>query len=61
MNIILKITKKEVDFLTKRGVKYGENGISKTVAGGKKATYYLTESVRNMRLHEKYLDKIIVK
>lgn len=61
MNIILLINKKEKDFLVANGVTFGENGISKTVSGGKRATYYLTESFVNKKLHKKYLEMIIAK
>lgn len=46
-------------FLKKNGVRFGENGISKTVASGRKATYYLTESRDNMILHKQYQNNII--
>lgn len=61
MKIILQINKKEKDYLIKNGVSFGENGISKTVSGGKKATYYLTEAWDNMKLHNKYQKSIIAK
>lgn len=39
------------------GVPYGENGISNTVGKGKKKTYYLCESPRNVRFLEKLTTK----
>ena len=39
------------------GVPYGENGISHTVGKGKKKTYYLCESPRNVRFLEKLTTK----
>lgn len=61
VNNILLIDKREKDFLVANGVRFGENGISKTVASGKRATYYLTESDDNKELHEQYLKSIIAK
>ena len=39
------------------GVLYGADGISHTVGKGKKKTYYLCESPKNMRLLEKLTTK----
>lgn len=50
-----------MEYLVKNGVSFGENGISKTVSSGKKASYYLTESFENKKLHKKYLQTIIAK
>lgn len=60
VNIILKITKTEMEYLTSKGVPMGYNGISHTVARGRR-TYYMTESKRNLRLLEKYRESRIVK
>ena len=57
---IIKIDKNEKDFLESKNIPFGENGISHTVARGKKITYYLCESVRNKQLHKEY-QKMITK
>lgn len=52
---MVKISKREAEILhEKYGVRYKDNGISSTVATGKKKRYYLCESRENM----KALDKI---
>ena len=44
------LSQKEIKYLVSNGVKFGENGISHTLGNGKKSTYYLTESNKNMKL-----------
>nr|DAV24322.1 MAG TPA: hypothetical protein [Bacteriophage sp.] len=39
-------------------MKYGEYGVSHTESCHKRKTYYLTESSKNMELHNKYLELI---
>lgn len=51
--IIIKIDKNEMEFLVKNGVPMGEDGISHSVARHRR-TYYMCESYKNMKLHEKY-------
>ena len=41
---MIKITKRELDYLLANNVKYGEYGIMSTVGSGKKKTYYVTET-----------------
>ena len=54
---MIKITKKECDYLNKEcGVRFGENGISRTY--GHTHTYYLCESERNKKLLRRYYEKI---
>lgn len=48
MKIILRINKREVNYLTKHGVKYGENGIISST--GHHKSWYVTESSYVMRL-----------
>lgn len=50
-----------MEFFVKNGVPFGYEGISKTVANGKKATYYVCENRKNMKLHNKYQESIIAK
>lgn len=50
---ILPITKKEMEFLVKNGVKFGENGISHTTSRHRR-NYYLCMSRHNKKLHEEY-------
>ena len=59
--IVRLIDYKEVRDLLKRGIKYGEGGISHTRSRHSGVTYYLTESPRNMRILEKYRNSLIVK
>lgn len=47
---MLVINKNERKELIERGVRIGENGISHTVGGGRKKTYYLCASEKNMKL-----------
>ena len=56
--IIIPITKQERDYLVKNGVRYGENGISKTK--GHYKNYYLCTSRNNMILLNQYSRKNIV-
>jgi hypothetical protein len=51
VKIILQISKEVTHKLNAMGVKFGENGISKTHSGHDK--YYLTESRVNLKLLEK--------
>ena len=51
--IIIKITKSGMEFLTSNGVPFGYEGISHTIARGRR-TYYLCESSRNKKLHNDY-------
>jgi len=54
VKILIRITKKEMQTLTKKyGVRYGYNGIFRTASNHRKS-YYLTESPKNM----KYLKEI---
>lgn len=55
--IIIKINKNEMEFLVKNGVPIGEDGISHSVARHRR-TYYMCESVKNMKLHNKYQKSI---
>ncbi|RHS68148.1 hypothetical protein DW954_02080 [Clostridium sp. AM45-5] len=57
--IIIKINKKEMKYLECKGVSFTENGISHTDSRHRR-TYYLTESVKNMKLHKEYLEAITV-
>ena len=48
---MIKISKEVAQELNSNyGVPYGENGISTTVGKGRKRTYYLCESAKNMKL-----------
>lgn len=49
-----------MEYLASKGVPFGYEGVSHTVAKGKKITYYLCESVRNRHLHKEY-QKMITK
>ena len=53
---MLKITKKEVEYLKANGVPDHEDGISRTLGG----TYYVCESRENMKLLKAYRNSIIV-
>lgn len=55
--IILKISKGEMMHLTKKGVPFGENGISHTIARGRRS-YYLCLSEKNTKLHKEYQHSI---
>lgn len=62
MITIIKINKDEVQWLrNNHNIKFGYGGLSKTVASGRKATYYLTESRYNLKLHNKYQESLIAK
>ena len=54
-NLLIRISKREKDYLVKNGVRFGENGIFHTIARHRR-TYYLTESKRNLKLLKKYHD-----
>ena len=47
-----------MEFLTKNGIKFGENGITHTTARHRR-TYYLTENVKCMSLLNEYRSKRI--
>lgn len=51
---ILPISKKEMEFLVKQGVRFGEDGISHTTSRHRRK-YYLCMSRRNNKLHEEYI------
>ena len=57
VNIILPISKNEMEFLVKNGVKFGEDGISHTTSRHRK-NYFLCMSRKNAELHQKYEDMI---
>ena len=62
MKIIVRlIDYKEVRDLLRRGIKYGEGGISHTTSRHSGVTYYLAETPRNMKILEKYRNSLIVK
>lgn len=56
---MIKIDKKERDWLVNNGVRIGGEGISRTYSNYKH--YYLCESKFNMAMHKKYLDTHIIK
>lgn len=56
---MIKIDKKERDWLVKNGVCTGNNGISRTYAHYKH--YYLCESFKNLTLHDKYIAEHTIK
>ena len=58
MFLIIKIDKNEMKYLTSKGVRFGEDGISSTVGFGKKKKYYMCESYNNRKLHTKYQKEI---
>lgn len=58
--LIIKIDKNEMEFLVKNGVPMGEDGVSHSVARHRR-TYYMCESYRNRKLHDKYLKMIGIK
>ena len=58
---ILLISRDEKDYLVAHGVREGRNGISHTIAKGRKRTYYLCESEWNMEKLNKYRETKIVK
>ena len=57
---IIKISKSEMEYLAKNGVRFGENGIIHTVARHRR-TYYLTESEKCLNLLKDYRSKVKVK
>ena len=57
---IINITKSEMEYLTSRGVPFGYEGISHTIARGRR-TYYLCESYSNMKKHKQYEKSIGIK
>lgn len=59
-NIIVLITQYEKDYLVNHGVKFGENGISKTISS-RRPKYYLAETYNNLSLLKKYRKEIIAK
>ena len=58
---ILLISRDEKDYLVAHGVREGRNGISHTIAKGRKRTYYLCESEWNIEKLNKYRKNKIVK
>ena len=60
VNLLVKISKSEMEYLQKSGVKFGENGLSHTTARHRR-TYYLTESVKNMALLNTYREASVCK
>ena len=58
---ILLISRDEKDYLVAHGIREGRNGISHTIAKGRKRTYYLCESEWNMEKLNKYRETKIVK
>ncbi len=60
MFFIIKIDKNEMEFLIKNGVPMGEDGVSHSVARHRR-TYYMCESYRNRKLHDKYQKMIGIK
>lgn len=57
VNLLVKISKSEMEYLQKSGVKFGSDGISHTTARHRR-TYYLTESARNMSLLDAYREAV---
>lgn len=58
VNLLIKISKSEMEYLQKFGVKFGENGLSHTTARHRR-TYYLTESTKNVALLNAYREKSV--
>ena len=58
---IVLISRDEKDYLVAHGVREGRNGISHTIAKGRKRTYYLCESEWNIEKLNKYRKNKIVK
>ena len=58
---IVLISKDDKNYLVAHGVREGSNGISHTIAKGRKRTYYLCESEWNMKKLNKYRKNKIVK
>jgi hypothetical protein len=50
---IVKISKLEMEYLIKNGIKFGENGMCYTTSRHRR-NYYLTESNKNMSLLNEY-------
>lgn len=57
---MIKITKAEMEHLQNKGVRFGDGGMSHTVARHRR-TYYLTESRRNLKMLNEYRKGHIVK
>ena len=51
---MIKIDKKERDWLVNNGVRVGSEGVSRTYSHYKH--YYLCENKHNMIMHKKYID-----
>lgn len=51
---MVNVSKKEMEFLVKNGVGFGEHGIVATTSKHSGRNYYLTESKRNITLLEKF-------
>lgn len=49
-----------MEYLTSKGVPFGYDGISHTIARGRR-TYYLCESYSNMKKHRNYEKEIGIK
>lgn len=49
-----------MEYLTSKGVPFGYDGISHTIARGRR-TYYLCESYANMKIHRNYEKEIGLK
>lgn len=54
------ITKKEMEYLTQKGVNFGENGISMTGKLNGRHKYYLCEQKNSLKLLKDYRDSRIV-
>lgn len=52
--MMIKIDKKERDWLVNNGVRVGSEGVSRTYSHYKH--YYLCENKHNMLMHKKYID-----
>lgn len=55
---MIKITKKEMEYLVNNKVRYGENGISVTHSNSGK-TWYMSETKKNVDLLNNYRQSII--
>lgn len=55
---MIDITKKEMEYLVSKGVKFGEGGICKTTSHHNTKHYFLCESRWNMQKHYEYEKKI---
>ena len=57
---ILKIDRNERDYLVLKGVKFGENGISKNhIKKSGRQKYYLCPSAKNIKLHNDYQNRVL--